>query len=255
MNSQVALVVKNPPASAGDKRDMGLISGLGRSPGEGHGNPLQYSGLENSTDRGAWQATVCGVTKSETWLKWLSTHVLATPWFRLHASTAGGTGLIAGQGTRIPHATWLSQKQILKRGWFGEGPKPEMRTVCRIQRQRGGALRWQRWTWVISSETRVTESAQSRPAGEGAAGEASRWGCSRASKGSTAAGNPGSERAVPAGEASSLDDVKEKTDLGLYPEQDDLWPSLPLYGSYFWGRQCNNIWTSHITQDNVKPCR
>ena len=53
MNSQVALVVKNPPASAGDKRDMGLISGLGRSPGEGHGNPLQYSGLENSTDRGA----------------------------------------------------------------------------------------------------------------------------------------------------------------------------------------------------------
>ena len=246
MNSQVALVVKNPPASAGDKRDMGLISGLGRSPGEGHGNPLQYSGLENSTDRGAWQATVCGVTKSETWLTWLSTHVLATPWFRLHASTAGGTGLIAGQGTRIPHATWLSQKQILKRGWFGEGPKPEMRTVCRIQRQRGGALRWQRWTWVISSETRVTESAQSRPAGEDAG---------RASKGSTAAGNLGSERAVPAGEASSLDDVKEKTDLGLYPEQDDLWPSLPLYGSYFWGRQCNNIWTSHITQDNVTPCR
>ena len=170
MNSQVALVVKNPPASAGDKRDMGLISGLGRSPGEGHGNPLQYSGLENSTDRGAWQATVCGVTKSETWLKWLSTHVLATPWLRLHASTAGGTGLIAGQGTRIPHATWLSQKQILKRGWFGEGPKPEMRTVCRIQRQRGGALRWQRWTWVISSETPVTESAQSRPAGEDAGG-------------------------------------------------------------------------------------
>ena len=66
MNSQVALVVKNLPTSAGDIRDLGLISGLGRSPGEGHGNPLQYSGLENSTDRGAWQATVRGVTKSQT---------------------------------------------------------------------------------------------------------------------------------------------------------------------------------------------
>ena len=66
ITSQVALVVKNLPTSAGDIRDLGLISGLGRSPGEGHGNPLQYSGLENSTDRGAWQATVRGVTKSQT---------------------------------------------------------------------------------------------------------------------------------------------------------------------------------------------
>ena len=45
--SQVALVVKNPPANAGDIRDVGLVSGLGRSPGGGHGNPLQYSCLEN----------------------------------------------------------------------------------------------------------------------------------------------------------------------------------------------------------------
>ena len=44
--SRVALVVKNPPANAGDIRDMGLIPGLGRSPGGGHGNPLQYSCLE-----------------------------------------------------------------------------------------------------------------------------------------------------------------------------------------------------------------
>ena len=49
--SQVALAVKNPPANAGD---LGSIPGLGRSPGEGHGNPLQYSCLENPTDRGAW---------------------------------------------------------------------------------------------------------------------------------------------------------------------------------------------------------
>ena len=61
--SQVALVVKNPPANAGDARDKGSISGLGRSPGGGNGNPLQYSSLENSMDRGAWWAAVHGVTK------------------------------------------------------------------------------------------------------------------------------------------------------------------------------------------------
>ena len=56
--SQVALVVKNMSANAGDAKDLGLILGLGRSPGEGHGNPLQYSCLENPMDRGAWRATV-----------------------------------------------------------------------------------------------------------------------------------------------------------------------------------------------------
>ena len=57
-------MVKNLPANAGDARDVGLIPGLGRVPGEGNGNPVQYSCLENSTDRG--QATVHGVTKSQT---------------------------------------------------------------------------------------------------------------------------------------------------------------------------------------------
>ena len=52
--SQVVLVVKNPPANAGDLRDAGLIPGLVRSPAGGHGNPLQYSCLENPRDRGAW---------------------------------------------------------------------------------------------------------------------------------------------------------------------------------------------------------
>jgi len=51
-------VVKNLPPNAGDIRDMGLIPGLGRSPGEGHGSPLQYSGLENPMNRGAWWAIV-----------------------------------------------------------------------------------------------------------------------------------------------------------------------------------------------------
>ena len=59
-------MVKNPPANAGDTRDLGLIPGLGRSPGGGHGNPLQYSCLENPMDRGAWRATVHGVAESQT---------------------------------------------------------------------------------------------------------------------------------------------------------------------------------------------
>ena len=64
MAFQVALVVKNLPANAGDIRDTGLIPGLGRSPGKGNGNPLQYSCQENPMDRGAWQATVHVVAKS-----------------------------------------------------------------------------------------------------------------------------------------------------------------------------------------------
>ena len=56
-------VVKNTPANAGDTGDMNLIPRLGRSPGGGNGNPLQYSCLKNSMDRGAWQATVHRVTK------------------------------------------------------------------------------------------------------------------------------------------------------------------------------------------------
>ena len=63
--SQEVLVVRNPPAKAGDKNDSGLILGLERSPGGGHGNSIQYSCLENSKDRGAWWATVLGVTKSQ----------------------------------------------------------------------------------------------------------------------------------------------------------------------------------------------
>ena len=51
----VALVVKDSPANAGDVSDKGSIPGLGRSPGGGHGNPLQYSSVENPRDRGAWQ--------------------------------------------------------------------------------------------------------------------------------------------------------------------------------------------------------
>ena len=57
-------VVKNPPVNAGDLRDVGLMPGWGRSPEGGHGNPLQYSYLENPMDRRAWRTIVHGVTKS-----------------------------------------------------------------------------------------------------------------------------------------------------------------------------------------------
>ena len=69
----MVLVVKNPPANAGDTRDTGSIPGLGRSPGRGHGNPLQYSCLKNLMDRGAGRATVYRVIKSWTGLEQLST--------------------------------------------------------------------------------------------------------------------------------------------------------------------------------------
>ena len=74
--SQVAQVVKNSPDNAGDKRDTGSIPGLERSPGEGNGNPLQYSCLENPMDRGAWRATVHGVAKSWSQLKQLRSSIM-----------------------------------------------------------------------------------------------------------------------------------------------------------------------------------
>ena len=69
--------------SACNVGDPDLISGSKRSPGEGSGNPLQYSCLENPVDRGAWQTTVCGVTKSQTWPKWEHAGMHA----RLHAGS------------------------------------------------------------------------------------------------------------------------------------------------------------------------
>ena len=71
----MVLVVKSPPANAGDVRDLGSVSWWGRPPGGGYGNPLQYSCLENLMDRGTWWAIVHRVAKSWTWLKWLSTPI------------------------------------------------------------------------------------------------------------------------------------------------------------------------------------
>ena len=77
--SPVALVIQNPPASAGDRRDVSSISGSRRSPREGNRYALQYSCLENPVDRGAWQATVRRVAKSRTQMKGLSTHTHILP--------------------------------------------------------------------------------------------------------------------------------------------------------------------------------
>ena len=65
----MVLVVKNPSASAADATEAGSIPGLGRSPGRGNGNPLQYSCVENPMDRGAWWATVHGTAESQTQLR------------------------------------------------------------------------------------------------------------------------------------------------------------------------------------------
>ena len=64
--SQVVLMLKNPSASTGDIRDMGSIPGLGRSPRRRHGNPLQYSCLENPMDRGVWRAAAHRIPKNQT---------------------------------------------------------------------------------------------------------------------------------------------------------------------------------------------
>ena len=74
--SQVVLVVKSLPANAGDTRDTGLIPELGRSPRKGNGYPLQYSYLDSSINRGAWQTRVPGATESWTQLsKYAHTHI------------------------------------------------------------------------------------------------------------------------------------------------------------------------------------
>ena len=73
--SQVALVIKNPPANAGDIRDTSSVPGLGRSPGGGQGNPLQYSCLENPMDRWARRVTGHRGSQSQAQLKQLSTHI------------------------------------------------------------------------------------------------------------------------------------------------------------------------------------
>ena len=84
-------VVKNPPADAGDMADAGLTPGLGKTSGGGNCNPLQYSCLENSMDRGAWKATVHGATKEWDTTEWLTNSNLRVE--RSQTSLSGGITL------------------------------------------------------------------------------------------------------------------------------------------------------------------
>ena len=101
--------------SAYNAGDLGLIPGLERSPGEGHSNPLQYSCLENSMDRGAWGATIHGVPKSQTWLSYYR-HTHIHTFLKKHWDLFEFSGLLitlmdmSGYSVchRINHYDWFS---------------------------------------------------------------------------------------------------------------------------------------------------
>ena len=118
-------MVKNLPASAGDVRDTSLIPGLGRSLGGGHGNPLQYSCLENPMDRGAWRATVHSVAKSRTWLKLLSTHA---------------QDICFQSNTSLRKSTWsvvnLERRVVVKALLFSYAFKTDVNQLLHISRDR-----------------------------------------------------------------------------------------------------------------------
>ena len=114
---------KNLPANAEDCSDAGLIPGWGRSPGGGNGNPLQYSCLENSMDRGAWWTVVPGVTKSQTQLS-VHMHVCVHTHTHTHTHThrAGILPALQGLFKLHPHSltccTWFCLKEMSKISWF-----------------------------------------------------------------------------------------------------------------------------------------
>ena len=113
--SQVALVVKNLPANAVNIRDSGLISGSGRSPRGGHGDPLRCSCLENPMDRGAWWATVHWVTHSQIRLRWKAvaphfrTLALKIPWMEKSGGLQSMGSLRVGHdwATSLSHFTFM----------------------------------------------------------------------------------------------------------------------------------------------------
>ena len=135
-------MVKNPPANAGH---VGTIPGSGRSPGGGHGNPLQYSCLKNPMDRGAWRATVHEVAESDT-TEWLSTHTahsINTPWaprrgikLELLVGTCliGGGGLVSKSCPTLATPWTIACQAPLSMGFFRQEywsglPKKEQ-SVC-----------------------------------------------------------------------------------------------------------------------------
>ena len=117
-------MVKNPLANAGHTRYVGLVPGLGRSPGVGNGNPVQYSCLENSKHRRVWQATAHGVPKSHTQLSGHThTHTHTEPLWPLLNSA-----VVALKQPLAPHGQMSTKTSFLKIKWqVGFGPGD---TVC-----------------------------------------------------------------------------------------------------------------------------
>ena len=102
------LVIKNPPANAREVRDTGLIPVLGRSPGGGNGNPLQYSCLGNPMDIGSWWATVHGVMKSWTWL---------SDWAHLRSRSLAGQTDSSLTMHRGKHCHEVTQRRLSGQGF------------------------------------------------------------------------------------------------------------------------------------------
>ena len=150
----MVLVVKNPPANAGDLRDAGSIPGSWRSPGVGHGNSLQYSCLERPMDRGAWWATACSITKSQRWLKWLSTHAyiyniyiyiymyIYSLIYSLYLSLGIGWCNYGGWEVQIKRANDILPDQV----W----PENQVRWWCSLL-----------WIWILRQKTNALVQRQS----------------------------------------------------------------------------------------------
>ena len=116
------LVVKNPLANAGDVRDMGLIPGRVRCPGGQHGNPLQYSCLQNPMDRGAWWATVHGAAKSWRGMRLsIHAHQLRSKKARIHSQPGYPVSSIPSMASN----KWIIQRLVSQRPSSKCGLTPE----------------------------------------------------------------------------------------------------------------------------------
>ena len=124
-------------ASAYNAGDPGSIPGLGRSPGEGNGNPLQYSCLENPMDRGAWWATVHGVTKSRTWLSdFSSLHLLLG-----RKAMTNLDGILKSRGITLPTKVCLVKAMVFPVVNYGR----ESWTIKKAEHRRIDAF--ELWCW------------------------------------------------------------------------------------------------------------
>ena len=150
MGLQVVLVVMILPVNSGDIRDADLIPGSGRSLGKGHGNPLLYSCLENSMDRGSLRATVYGVTKSWTQLRWLSRNRLQRMWL----SDVSNKEKLKNPGEVKNLFAWF-EVSVLRMNYFNQSFKefinetfPAVTLFCwqKIELHKSDVIfRWQCW--------------------------------------------------------------------------------------------------------------